>query len=879
VERLSHYQILEKLGEGGMGVVYKARDTRLERLVALKVITPEKALDRERRRRFVREAKAASSLSHPGIVTVHDADSEGDVDFIVMEYVKGQTLDALIPGKGMRIPQAVGLAAQIAGALAAAHAAGIVHRDLKPSNVMVTDGGLAKVLDFGLAKVREPEAPTPADPTRSLGATREGIVVGTCSYMSPEQAEGEPLDARSDVFSFGAVLYEMLTGRQAFRRTSQTATLHAVVSEEPQAPHELVKELPAELERIVLRCLRKDPAKRFQTMADLKVSLEEVGEESRTGRVAAAGRGAATRNRWIWAAAAAAVVGVLSAAVFLRRPPERRPPPPPVPLTSFEGLVSSPAISPGGNEVAFVWDGEQQDNLDVYVKLVGPGSPLRLTTSPAPEGSPAWSPDGRQIAFRRNPAGSPGAVLVIPALGGAERTIAEGDFGAGIAWSGDGQSLIVSLREKPGVAAALYVLSLATGELRRLTDPPQGPGAGDTWPALAPDGSLAFARRLLGTSGEIYLLPLDRQLRGSGPPRRLTFEDRISTQPTWTADGKRVVFSTAAFAYAPASDLMVIPVSASGQKAERLPGGDGGDSPSVSRQGRLVFTRRVRDENVWRLPLLPPSAPARFLFSTRRDQDPRFSADGTKIAFTSDRSGTPEVWLCDADGTNQTQLTWLGAKATGGARLSPDGETVALLSNASGQMEVYLVPTRGGAPRRLTDNPAHDTAPTWSRDGRWIYFASDREQGFQVWKMAPQPNAVPVRVTRNGGYAVFESVDGRTLYYARREGTAGFDHDALTEPWSLCSMPVGGGPETELLRRIAVWGSFDVTATGIYYVDLPTKGAKLRFHRFSDGSDTVLFPLEKRSTIGVSACPDDSCVLFAQYDVDANELMAMEDVR
>jgi len=222
---VSHYQILEKLGEGGMGVVYKAMDTHLDRLVAIKVLPREKVADAERKRRFVQEAKSASALNHPNIVTIYDIDSADGIDFIAMELIVGKTLERWIPRHGLRLNEALKYSVQIADALAAAHSAGIVHRDLKPNNVMVTEQGLVKVLDFGLAKLTEPSAPPEDEATRTLKATtEEGTIVGTASYMSPEQAEGKKIDARSDTFSFGALLYEMVTGRRAFQGDSQIAT-------------------------------------------------------------------------------------------------------------------------------------------------------------------------------------------------------------------------------------------------------------------------------------------------------------------------------------------------------------------------------------------------------------------------------------------------------------------------------------------------------------------------------------------------------------------------------------------------------------------------------------------------------------------------------
>ena len=278
---VAHYRIEEKIGEGGMGMVYRAHDTHLNRPVALKMLPPETLADPERKRRFVREARAASALNHPNIVTIYDIDQADGIDYIAMEYVPGKILSDVIPRNGMHLQKVLSFSVQIADALASAHAAGIVHRDLKPSNVIVGDDGRVRVLDFGLAKLTEkPAAGEEASGSMTEPRTEEGTILGTAPYMSPEQAQGKPVDGRSDIFSFGAVLYEMVTGRPAFARESNLATLAAILREEPRPVREFSGDAPPELDRIISRCLRKDPDRRFQNMADVKVELEEIKEES-----------------------------------------------------------------------------------------------------------------------------------------------------------------------------------------------------------------------------------------------------------------------------------------------------------------------------------------------------------------------------------------------------------------------------------------------------------------------------------------------------------------------------------------------------------------------------------------------------------------------
>ena len=287
-----HYQFLEKLGAGGMGEIWKAQDTRLNRFVAVKVLTSASAGDPERRRRFIQEAQAASALNHPNIITIHDIISEGNAEFMVMEYVQGKTLIDLIPKGGLRVPQVLKYAIQMTDALQTAHAAGIIHRDLKPGNVMVTETGLVKVLDFGLAKLTDS---SPLSQTGDLGAsdathtiaqaplTVEGSIIGTVSYMSPEQAQGKRVDSRSDIFSFAVVLYEMVTGTRAFAGDSALSTLSAILRDEARPIPEIAPDTPPPLEQVIHRCLRKNPDQRFQTMKEVQVALGALKHESDSG--------------------------------------------------------------------------------------------------------------------------------------------------------------------------------------------------------------------------------------------------------------------------------------------------------------------------------------------------------------------------------------------------------------------------------------------------------------------------------------------------------------------------------------------------------------------------------------------------------------------
>ena len=599
---LGHYEITEKLGEGGMGAVYKARDTHLDRFVAVKVLPADKVADPDRKRRFEQEAKSASALNHPNIVTIYDIDDDGGTDFIAMEYVAGRTLAESIDRRGLPLAEVLKYAVQIADALSAAHAAGIVHRDLKPANVMVTGKGLVKVLDFGLAKLTEP-APVSGETAITETArprTQEGVIVGTVAYMSPEQAEGKNVDARSDIFSFGTVLYEMVTGRRPFVGDTGPSTMAAILAKEPAPPSSLVGELPFELERAILRCLRKEPERRWQTMADLTVALRDLKDDLDSGRVSAVAVAPARRlqRRRVLAAAlglmlliAAAVVGwwlLRSRAAPASYEMER---------LTFDGAAAlSPAISPDGNLIAYASD--RDGSFSLYLRQFGARQSIRLTGPESKDWYPCFSPDGLKIVYRSEREG--GGLYVRDALagpGGAERKLVDG--GEMPSFSPDGTTIAYLVSAAMTGSARLFVVSAGGGAPRPLQPDlvamtpaagghqlplwsPDGTGilfrgmrAGDPktrgwWIAPVGGGEAAaiegmprepqwFARYALAWRGEhlyyiegepingstLYRVPLaPRPWRATGTPEKLTSYAGVSLTASTSARGRMVLAST-----------------------------------------------------------------------------------------------------------------------------------------------------------------------------------------------------------------------------------------------------------------------------------------------------------------------------------------------
>jgi Tol biopolymer transport system component/serine/threonine protein kinase len=888
---VSHYQILEELGEGGMGVVYKALDTHLDRFVAVKVLPPERVADADRKRRFVQEAKAASALNHPNIVTIHDIDSADGIDFIAMELVAGKTLDRWIPRHGLRLNETLKYSVQVADALAVAHKAGIVHRDLKPGNLMVTDQGLVKVLDFGLAKLTEPSECGGDEATRTLKpTTEEGTIIGTVSYMSPEQAEGKKVDARSDIFSFGALLYEMVTGRRAFQGDSRLSTLTAILREEPKPAGQVVEGLPRELERIIARCLRKDMERRFQAMPDLKVALEELKEESDSGTLGAVPAPKQSyRWRLPWTIVLLAVAGMMVALWFARSGVKA-----PtslltaVPLTTYPGFQTEPSFSPDGSQIAFSWDGQRQDNQDIYVKVVGTvGAPLRLTTDPALDYSPAWSPDGRFIAFLRRLSEEKSVVLVIPALGGPERKVGEvserreGFFGPYLAWAPEANSLVIRDRDSLNGPFALSLLSIETGEKRKLTFP-SPELLGDSSPAFSTDGrTLAFSRSNDSGLGDLYLLPISEGLEPAGEPQRITFVIG-AVSPAWSEDGRGIVFSELGRIWkisAPGSAGREGKPQALTSLNEQALG------VATSRRGeRLAYVHVIFHSNLWRLPapvldvspsghdvIKPATSGAPFIPSTRNDYMPQFSPDSKRIAFVSERSGNQEIWVCDSDGSNSTQLTSFRGPTVTTPRWSPDGERIAFDSDAEGEYDIWVIGANGGKPLRMTTHPSNDGNPSWSRDGHWIYFDSARTEEQQVWKI-PASGGEAIQVSRDGGFAPLESQDGKFLYYVK----------SLAET-SLWKIPIGGGQGTKVLEGVSNYLDLAIVEGGVVFV--PTRDRdSLQFFSFATNDIRPLAKFDRPLDLigvaaGLSVSPDGRWILCTRFEQAGSELMLVEKFR
>jgi len=711
----------------------------------------------------------------------------------------------------------------------------------------------------------------------SLSVTGEAI--GTASYMSPEQAEGKRVDARSDIFSFGAVLYEMASGQKAFEGDSKMSLVAAILNQEPRSIVEVVPSTLPDLEKIIQRCLQKNPAHRFQQIDNLKAALEELKEESDASALAGKpGKMPWTWQVWVWAGAALVVVA-LTVTGLLFRAGSRKPQaiPQVIPLTTYAGSEVSSSFSSDGNQVAFSWNGEKQDNFDIYLKLIGSPDSRRLTTDAADDVSPAFSPDGRSIGFLRVPKAQHAAFnanfIVIPAIGGQERIVAENLFSSNtnnrsFAWFPDGKWV---------VTIGLSLVSTETGETHSLTSPP-AKSTPDVAPAVSPDGrSIAFSRLTANDNStfDIYRLDLTEDLKPKGDPRRLTSLKSSTYGCAWTPDGREIIFTSIPFDMSGGYTLWKVEASGAAEP-ERLPFNTGvAFWPALSQSGkRLAYQQWTNDSNIWRLSLSGPGVaggpPTRVIDSTRWDREAQYSPDGKRIAFFSNRSGAGGIWVCDADGSSAVELFSRAGAITESPHWSPDGQRVAFASTAAGNLDIYTIRANGGKPIPLTTNSSLDGGPSWSRDGKWIYFSSDRTGRFEVWKVSAAGGEA-VQVSRNGGNKAFESPDGKSIYYGK-----GDPKTIYRGLWEIWKMPVSGGEESQVHPSLTVF-DFSLANDGIYFTLLPG-ASSIQFLNFATSKVKTVAQIS-RPPQGLSASPDGRSILFSQNDEFGIDLMLIENFR
>jgi Tol biopolymer transport system component/predicted Ser/Thr protein kinase len=717
---LSHYRILEKVGEGGMGVVYRAHDEHLLRDVAVKVLPPGTLNDESARKRFRKEALALSRLNYPNIGTVHDFDSRDGIDFLVMEYVEGTTLKERLVSGPLPGDEVLRLGEQLVEGLQAAHAKGIIHRDLKPGNLILTKDGRLKILDFGLAKLLRPSSETA--PTESLSETSPAA--GTLPYMSPEQLRGQSVDVRSDLFSFGAVLYEMATGKRAFSGNTPAMLCDAILNKTPTAPTHLNPDVPIELERIITKALEKDRRNRYQSAKEIRAELHHCGTSS-----VLRGEEKGWFNRLGTARSLAWVLLIAIAFLtftWLWTNLRDQSLPQSFPLTRTAAWAGEPEVSPDGSQIVYISD--DSGKREVWLTDVRGDKSQQLTYDKANNSSPTWFPNGHQIAFASERGGSTD-IWTVSASGGSPTLLVPHARYPAI--SPDGKRIAFA-RPMGAGNLRIGIASLSdSGDVRALTDDKEGLWD-HTGPAWSPDSKeICYSSR-----HGLWLVPVT-----GGPARPLTSDYEQDSDPVWDHKTSYIYFSSYR-----GGTLAIWRVKPEGGQPERVTFGTGRENhPSISWDGKLLV--HATSTEIQQCVLLDRQSGAETIVATSESEYmASIGADGTKIVYASPRGGmgSNNLWIQAFDKGKLSgpprQLTNFADTATHPA-LSPDNKWVAFYRIILGQRDIWIVPSSGGESMQFTNHPAVDVHPAWSPDGLQLAFASNRAGGYDIW-VAPVKNGM-----------------------------------------------------------------------------------------------------------------------------------------
>jgi Tol biopolymer transport system component len=726
-DRIGPYEIVSAIGAGGMGEVYRAHDTRLHRDVAVKILPASFAADPERRARFEREAQAIAALSHPNVLAIHDTGVHDGRMFVVTELLEGETLANRLKSGALPLRKALEAAIQIARGLSAAHDKQVVHRDLKPENLFLLRDGHLKILDFGLVR----HVPSASGATETVAAaTDPGVVMGTVGYMAPEQVRGQPVDARADLFAFGAVLYEMLTGQRAFRRDTAAETMTAILREEPRELLQTRADLSPALDRIVRHCLEKDPSERFQTARDVAFALENLSGSASTSSAAhsaadAAGRQGLSRSLgWV----ALGVLGVAAAAVLWALWPRMMRSGEPAggdaavtigsatQVTTDDGLEIDPAISPDGRLLAYSAGTARQ--MRIFIRPVAGGRTITLSEDKgAFEYQPRWSPDGSQILYL-----TPSGAFVASSLGGTSRRVASGEVDSAT-WAPDGKRILLARDDALSIVPVDGGTERALGTIREPHSCAWSPN--DRWIACTSGNVVAvvpgFGFANIAPSALVLLSP------SGGSPVELTDRTTFNQSPVWSPDGRHLYFVSNRLG---PRDIFVTEIGDDGKpraEAHRVSTGLGVLSIALSASGRqLTYVTFTARSNLWSLPI-----PSRGEIDT----------SGAKSVTT-------------------------GGQIIEAMTVSPDNKWLLYDSNQYLNAEIFRIPTAGGPVERLTTDPADDFCPDLSPDGTELAWHSWRTGSRDIF-IRKMDGTTTQQITATPGqesYPAF-SPDGRMLAY------------------------------------------------------------------------------------------------------------------
>jgi Tol biopolymer transport system component len=771
--RIGPFEVVHALGAGGMGAVYRAYDSRLRREVAIKVLPPAFAGDPDRLRRFEQEALAVARLAHPNIVAVHDIGTHEGSPYIVTELLEGETLRDKLSGRSLPVRRAIEYAAQVARGLAAAHARGIVHRDIKPENVFITSDGRTKILDFGLAKLTDVDAATGATAVTLTGYGRGPV--GTAAYMSPEQARGARTDQRSDLFSLGVVLYEMLSGVSPFRRETAAETMTAILREEPPEFSDVVACPPA-LHRILRHCLEKDPAERFQSARDLVFDLEAVSDTAPPAALPVRRRFTGRSPLVLLTACAL----VLMAAAFMigRRtaaPDQHHVVTGIHRLSDFSGLEEFPAIAPDMKSVAFTArvDGSRQ----IFVRLMAGGTPLQITKDPADHELPRWSRDASSVFYFSPaiPGDIQGTIWEIPALGGAPRRVIDSVGGGDV-----------------GTDDRIACFRVAAGQIELVSASPDGADLRVMarfrepvyykYPRWSPDGKWIAYQRGDGVRWDLFALPVD-----GGPPRQLTRDNRQIHGLAWLPDSTGIVYSSSrgtTMPYLPTLGLWEVRLDGVDPRVVS-PADLSYVHPDIHESGAIAASRLQMRFDLWRYPTdgSPADNVRRALRITRQTgqvQTPTVGASDRDMAYLSDSGGHANLWVLTLVSGERRQITYERdpSVALGVPIWSPDGKWIAFVSSRGHTglaFGIWVLNPDGGNLRNLAE---HGLGLAWSPDARWVYYA-DAGAIYKVATTGGSRSRVRPGPARN-----VVGFDGATLYFmvdrTLTDGSPGFEIHAAT---------------------------------------------------------------------------------------------------
>jgi eukaryotic-like serine/threonine-protein kinase len=841
--RLGAYELVTLIGEGGMGQVYRARDTRLNRIVAIKVLPPRSSAPDGRRERFEREARAISALQHPHICGLYDVGRTDGIDYLVMEYVDGETLEHRLRRKRLTLSEALQIGAEIADAVARAHARGIIHRDLKPSNIMLTRDG-AKLLDFGLAKFAERSGPTDGLTTETKALTSEGALLGTFQYMAPEQLERKNADARTDVFAFGVVLYEMITGKRAFDGQSTASLISAIMTATPQPITAVEPLAPASVEHTVRRCLAKDPDRRWQCFDDLAAEMKWASETAAGVSAGSEARSAARRRSLAWPVLAGVLAIAVVAWVLTRyrtRADASRPARMQFELPLAENMSLQPddtlAVSPSGAHVVFSSRVTQQGTMLVLRPMAE--ASMRVMAGTLEGGFPFWSPDGREIGFfadgklkKMNIGGGPVQVLCDTAA-----------YGAG-AWSRDHLILFT-----PGENAGLYLVPAQGGSPKLLTTPDASRGElSHRWPQFLPDSKhyLFVVVNSRPEQSGLYLGVLDSSERklvvptGMNatyiPPDLLLFvrDTTLMVQRfDWNAArlygeavpvavnlGTNRTIPLPLFGQFSAASSNVLVYRDEAPLDTRLTWFDreGNQQGVVAAEGHftnpalspedksVAFGRtdpQTQTRDIW-IKSFANGTTSRFTFNGADDLNPTWSPDGTRIAFVSDRAGVRDIYVKAANGTSDERLLLASPNNKHVEDWSPDGRVLVFNSD----YDIWeMAPVPGAKPKVLIGGASAQDQARFSPDGRWIAYRSRESGRDELYVQTYPPGRGKWQVSTAGGGEPFWRRDSRELFYMNGEklmsvdvATRGDDFVSST-PKKL--LETGMDPDTRRNRFVA----------------------------------------------------------------------------